>query len=234
MTALSQRIARVDLKWRLFCAALVELAYVVASRVIAANSNTITEAEINRTPLRLGAAFLFWILMRDVINARTLNPSNTRSFSLFAILLLTLSTPVLVGGYNVPLYDSIILAITSIPVALSEEVFFRGIVQNLGVKQWGIVRGLALMIVLFMAFHIGVIRPDFFGYGQVALMALILGVIYLKTGSLVTVIALHAAYDALDSVPRFFAAPDRIWGLVLLIPATLIAGIWMRPRAMTN
>lgn len=230
MNAVFQRIAAIPSWSRFLLVVLVELGYVAASRVIAASSTTFIEAELSRTPWRLAAAFLFWLLMRDVILAPQRSAEDSRKGTLAAILVLSLATPLLIGGYNLPPYESIVIAAASIPVALAEELFFRGILQNLAIKQWGLWRGLAVSVALFIAFHIGVVRGDFFGLAQPALMGLILGLIYYKTGSLVLVIGLHTIYDALDSVPRLFAAPDRLWGLLLLVPAALIAVAWARPN----
>lgn len=219
-------IARIDMKWRLLAAIAVALTYAASSRAVLDVSSTITEAEIYRTPLRLAAAAAMWILMRDVI-VGSLRPHTARSPALMAILLLACATPILIGGYNTPLSESIILAVTCVPVAMLEELFFRGIIQNLAVRRWGIVPGLALMTALFTAYHVGVIRADAFGYAQVILMGLILGVLYMKTGSIVLVIAVHTVYNALDSLPRLFPAPDRMWGLALLVPASLLALVWL-------
>jgi len=226
MEAIRQRIAAVPLRWRLLAVVLVELGYMTAARVIAATSTTIVEAEISRTPFRIAAAVLFWLLMRDVICAPQGQGNSVRQPYLAAIIMFVLATPLLIGGYNQPFYESIVLAVTAIPVAFAEELFFRGILQNIAIKHWGIPLGLAVSVVLFVAFHAGVVRPDFFGYAQPALAGLVLGVIYLKTGSLSLLIAIHAIYDAMDSLPRFFPAPDRIWGLALLIPAAVLALFW--------
>jgi membrane protease YdiL (CAAX protease family) len=222
-----QRIAATPLRWRLLAVVLVEFGYMTAARIIAANSTTLVEAEIDRTPFRIAAAVLFWMLMRDVMRAPPRPTTSPTQPYLIAVIMLMLATPLLIGGYNQPFYESVILAMTALPVAFAEELFFRGILQNIAIKQWGIPLGLAASVVLFVVFHIGVVRADFFGYAQPALAGLILGIIYLKTGSLPLVIALHAIYDALDSVPRLFAAPDRMWGLALLIPAAAIAILWI-------
>lgn len=226
MNAVYQRIAATPLWLRFLLVVLIELGYVAASHIIASSSTTLIEAELSRTPLRLAAAFVFWLLMRDIILAPHRSGEAPRHGYLAAILVLSLATPLLIGGYNLPPFESIVVAAASIPVALAEELFFRGILQNLAVKRWGLWPGLAVTIVLFIAFHIGVVRGDFFGLAQPALMGLILGMIYYKTGSLFWVIGLHTIYDALDSVPRFFPAPDRMWGLALLIPAAALAFFW--------
>ncbi|MCU7547678.1 CPBP family intramembrane metalloprotease [Chitinophagaceae bacterium LB-8] len=77
--------------------------------------------------------------------------------------------------------------------AIGEELFFRGVLQRLFIKAfknpWV---GILVTAMIFSAFHF-----QFFGFLPRMALGVLLGMIYWFSGSLLTAIAAHFAYDAL-------------------------------------
>jgi hypothetical protein len=136
--SLSLRIAQIDLKWRLCFVAVVTAAYAVASRIIAHTSETFADVELYRTPFRILGAVLLWLAMRDILARGPKTPESMKASGFFAVVFLVFATPFLDGPYNVPMRDGVILAMTSIPVGVFEEILHRGIIQTLCIMRWGV------------------------------------------------------------------------------------------------
>jgi hypothetical protein len=77
---------------------------------------------------------------------------------------------------------------------ISEEVFFRGIVFNAWWREYGFWRALLGSSVVFAAFHFSL-----FAFVPIFLLALVLGYVYSQTRSLLTVIAVHATFNAIST-----------------------------------
>ncbi len=141
-------------------------------------------------------------------------------------LLLFLSVPVLTGSDKMGNL-AILFAITAIPVGIKEEILFRGIVQNLLLEKLGAARAILLTSAVFTVWHIGVWAFDPFVYTQMFLAGLLLGAVYLRSGSLLLVIAIHALFDALYSLSPFLSPPmNQNWGYLLLGAAVCGAIYW--------
>ena len=143
---------------------VVEVIYVVLARlVLASYSNYSQEAELIRTIFRLVAVFIYWVLLRDFIGTKNLALSDIVQPRLVFSFVLFLSVPLLVGdlSYMGP-GTKAVYAVTSIVVALKEEVTFRAIIQNFIAKRFGNLTAILVTTVLFAAYHIGVIPLSFF------------------------------------------------------------------------
>jgi membrane protease YdiL (CAAX protease family) len=101
----------------------------------------------------------------------------------------------------------VVFALTSLPVALKEEIAFRALIQRLLAQRLGHAGAIVIASALFTAYHIGAIAPTVFSYGQTLAAGVILGVAYARTQSLVLVVVLHTLYDALWSATPIFATP---------------------------
>ncbi|MDQ3879755.1 MAG: CPBP family intramembrane metalloprotease [Chloroflexota bacterium] len=77
---------------------------------------------------------------------------------------------------------------------VSEEVFFRGIVLNAWWREYGFVRALLGSSFVFAAFHFSL-----FAFVPIFLLALVLGYVYAQTRSLITVIGIHATFNAIST-----------------------------------
>lgn len=223
-------MTRLPVGWRLLLSILVMAAYMAASRIIYNSEGlSFAEVELLRTPFRLGAALLFWLLMADVMFARRPDVSSLRSpsFALGICIAFLVSLLILADQGGTP--AAFVVAVASFPVALCEEFFFRGILQTMLVRYIGALQGVILTTGLFVVFHVGVGPPDALRYVFIALAGLVLGLVYFRSGSMMSVVAIHATYDALASV---LEAPilSRLWGLALLLCATALVTKWASAR----
>ena len=85
-----------------------------------------------------------------------------------------------------------LLIVVAAPI--SEEVFFRGIVFNAWWREYGYWRALLGSSLIFAAFHFSL-----FAFVPIFLLALVLGYVYSRTRSLLTVIAIHATFNAIST-----------------------------------
>jgi membrane protease YdiL (CAAX protease family) len=223
-------IMRIGVGWRFLLCTVVMTAYMVVSRNIYGIENlTFAEIELLRTPFRLVAALLFWLLMADIIFARRPDIQALLSSSFAAGLILACMMPLLVAVEPLPRSEAIVVALASLPVALNEEFFFRGILQTLLVRKLGARQGIGLSTVLFLLFHIGVSPQDAISFLLVGLAGLIAGLVYFRTRSMAVVVVFHSAYDALAVV---LEAPvlSRTWGIGFLLCAAVLMLVWARTR----
>lgn len=95
-----------------------------------------------------------------------------------------------------PLLDLILSLIAIVVVApITEEFLFRGIILQRWAVKWGIRPALIVSSIVF-----GVLHANFVG---LSIFGLVMGLLYLKTRSLVVPIACHAFNNALASVSLF-------------------------------
>lgn len=227
-----QRFAlmRLSTGWRFLLSVAVMAAYMIASRVIYHTDGlSFAELELLRTPFRLVAALLFWFLMGDVIFAARPNLGPLRRPIFIVGCSIAFMVPLLALAGGGTRTDAVTIAIASFPVALNEEFFFRGVLQAMLVRYIGALQGIALTVILFALFHVGVGPRDVLGFTLVALAGLILGLVYFKTGSMAASVAIHATYDALTSVldePLL----SRAWGSIFLLCASGLLLHWARTQ----
>jgi membrane protease YdiL (CAAX protease family) len=227
--SLQSAILRLDLRTRLLIAFVIEVAYMAASRVIYHYPGlTFAEVELWRTPLRLLAAGLFWLLMADVILAHERDSAPLRRPLLWFGMVFWYVAPAQEGGDAGDLLETILVCLATVPVALHEELFFRGILQSLLIKRVGAVLGIGTTSVLFVAYHIGVTRHDFINYVELALAGLVLGVAYARTGSLGLVVLFHALDDVLWSLPPPLRLMPLPWALLSMLIGACLVAIWGR------
>lgn len=215
------------------CLAIVaatELCFVVATRLVIHYYDPWSfEAESIRTALRIATASIYWWLLRPLILSRRVNPSTFRSPLLIIGLLLFLLIPVLVGHYKLSPPLAILFAVASVPVAVAvkEEFLFRGIVQNLLAEKFGFVKSVLLTSMIFTAWHIGVWEPTVWTFSQIFLASILLGVLYVHSGSILAVIVIHTIYDALFSFTPLLSAPlNENWGLAPLLASVALVACW--------
>ena len=187
----------------------VELIFIILTRVVLARYWTYSlEAELIRTPLRLVVVLIYWRLLRDFIRSQPIESSILLQPSLLFPLLLFMSVPLLVGDLSyMTNATKVVYALTSIAVALKEEITFRALIQNLLAKRFGDPAANVLSTIMFTVFHIGAIPLVLFAYGQVVIAGLLLGVVYARTQNLWLVVWLHTLYDALWSATPVLSPP---------------------------
>ncbi len=226
-------IGRIDVRLRLALAIGAELIYMWFSRDIYASGMwfssssdpsglSYADVEILRTPLRLGAAAIQWLLMADVVFGARERGEPIGKAPLCAALLILFCVPVLVEDIDIPVRDAWVIAVASFPVGMHEELFFRGIVQTLLVKRLGAFRGICIVVVLFALFHVGVTDPDAWNFAATTLAGAILCLLYWRTGSLAMVVLVHAIHDALYCVTWASVVSVQAGVLLLFVGAYLL------------
>lgn len=208
-----------------------ELALFVATRLIIAHwSAWQWQPELLRTLCRAGVAFLLWHFFRALICSGTPSGRGVRHPLFIAAACLLFSVPLLIGDWAFmgPLTRSVFAA-TSIVVAIHEEFLFRGIVQNLLARRWGMLKAIGMTSALMTLWHVGALPLTLFNFWQVFAISCMLGLIYAATGSMVLVVTVHALYDAIWSATPVLAKPLAAhWGSILLLASLVLTWLWVR------
>ena len=209
---------------------VAELLFVVATRLVLHYFPwSSIEAESIRSVLRIATIGIYWWLFRSLILSRTPSLPALWSAPLLFGLLLFLSIPILVGHYQLAPSATLLFAIASVPVAVKEEFLFCGIVQNLLAQKYGSLKAVLSTSVIVTAWHIGVWEPTVWVFSQIFFSSILIGIIYIYSGSIVTVIAIHAIYDALFSFTPLISSPlQETWGFVPLIASVALVAYWAR------
>ncbi len=107
-------------------------------------------------------------------------------------------SPQLVGEIAASLNPLLAFVVVAVVAPVAEEIFFRGVVFNAWEREYGYWRALIGSSLLFAVIHaeILVLVPIF-------LLALMLGYVYARTRSLLTVIGLHATFNAISMILLF-------------------------------
>lgn len=221
-----------SLAQRLAIVAMVEIAYIVATRLVLHYlSWKSLEAESIRTALRLGTAAIYWYLFKPLLLSRTpdlrllAHPLPAASLALF------FSIPFVVGRYALDSGTAILFALASIPVAIKEEFLFRGIMQNLLAARLGPVNAILLTSAVFTVWHVGVWEMTPWVVAQIFFASVLLGLVYVHSGSMLAVIIIHAVYDALFSFTPLIPEPlHENWGFVPLLGAVALMVCWAARR----
>lgn len=103
-----------------------------------------------------------------------------------------------------------------------EEIVFRGIILQGFLKNYSITKAIIITAVLFGLFHGNIVQTPL-----VILLGIVLGVIYIKTGSLFMCIAGHALnnFIALFGGSLFLLNGRHIYTLIAGIVLTIISGL---------
>ena len=86
--------------------------------------------------------------------------------------------------------------ITVVLAPLTEELLFRGAMLYGFRQRWGVRTSVGLMALIFAAMHISILDPYWPGVALTGVIAVVLAVLRLRTGSLVPAIVAHATYNA--------------------------------------
>ena len=229
-------IQDMSLKQRLLVVVAVELLYMVGSRLaIRYYSAESFQAEMIRTTLRIATALIYWQLMKPLILSKQASFDTARVAPLVVGMLALFAIPALVGNYALSTSLALLFALTSIPVAIKEEFLFRGIVQNLLESRYGQMRAVFYASVIFTAWHIGTWEPSVWIFSQIFFVGLVLGMVYIRTGSIWAAIVLHALYDAVFSFTPLVRPPlDQNWGFVPLAITVVAVSYWAQAGKLKN
>lgn len=204
---------------------VVELTFIALTRFVVARFPAFSvDAELIRTVLRLAAVLLYLRVLPELFSMKY-SGTGLREPALLLSFLLFLSVPLLVSdASSLPPITRAVYALTSVAVALKEEISYRALIQNLLARRWGSLIAIPIASLLFLASHVGVIPLFWWAYAQVAIAGLVLGIVYARTQNLWLVICLHTAYDAVWSLTPVFSPPfPYSVGVLVLFASSLLA-----------
>ena len=219
----------------LFLFLLSESAYVAAVRVYLANYHGDPfVVELGRNGLRLiSLGVLFWLFRRSSGVFAGIKGTDAPAALAGSVMLLAFF---FVGDNQLRAPLNHVFAVTSIIVGLREELAYRGLLQRLLGERLGFWPALATSTFCFTVYHIGVQPFSVFNFFQIAASGLVLGLVYQITQSLILVVLLHAAADAIAAYTPFFSPllPESLGVIVFGVSLTLLFVIYRlraRPRS---
>jgi membrane protease YdiL (CAAX protease family) len=182
-------------------AAAAEVAYIAGRSFIThAFADRIT-AELTLTAWRLFSLGVCAWLFFDVVRARP-----WRGLPWHPVLATAIASDLLAmhlagcgtyGDWTVRL----VFAATTPIVAMREELFYRGILQNALERRVHPITAVLISTTAFVLYHIGMQPMNFYTVIGLASGGFMLGVIYQRTRNLWIVVALHTVFDLIMVLP---------------------------------
>lgn len=207
---------------KVFIAAIIEIAYCVFTRTWLQAHAQGVELELMITGLRVVTAAAYWLIFRDLILSRGRTRGRVKLPWVLAGAAVALTIPFLFRGWDPGggFGTAVVFALTSIVVGLREELLYRAVLLNLLEPTIGTAGALLLSTAIFVVYHYGSLPVLALPMIEVTCMSLVLGLIYVKSGSLIAVVALHSLYDGIWFFGPYLDAPlPNIWRLPFLISA---------------
>jgi membrane protease YdiL (CAAX protease family) len=205
----------------------IEIAYAVFSRTwLRTHTANPIQLEAATTVLRLVVAGLHWILLRDLIRQRKrdLRPISSRWFFLGVGLLLI--SPAASGlRFGATLAEQAtrsFFSLTSIVVGLREELFYRGVLQNVLEKRMALPAALLVSNVLFALYHYGAQPMTVLSVIKFMVLGSFMGLVYFTTRSVMVVALIHAGYDMISA----FTPIETVWTMLIQFVALAIVFLW--------
>ena len=212
----------------------VEVGYALVTRVWLPSQLSVVEREVAITAIRALTIPMYCALFLDVVRSRRKLPS-TRPTLLFALgITLVCLGPALTHDWRASTVATrVLFGVTSIVVAVREELVYRGVLQNLLQRRLGWMGAIVVSNVVFTAYHYGAWRFTVFRALTVLLVGGVLGILYYGTGYLRIPIMVHAAYDALASLSPLVPQPlPPIWATAFQLAALATLARWLRRRRL--
>jgi len=225
-------MARPMMPIRVLLAVVIELAYAVGTRTWLRAHVEGVERELLVSVCRLATLAVYWVLFKEVILSRPPSEAPRRTPLLVLGVLPLFLVPLLFdGGMPGDATTRAVFAITSMIVAVREEVLYRGVLQNLLERRCGRLAALLLSNVVFTLYHYGAQPFTAFGLVELFSMGCVFGLIYGKNGSLMIPIVLHAAYDAAWSLGPLITTPlGDGWRIPFFLSGLGLVAAWGWPR----
>lgn len=130
--------------------------------------------------LSLGSFYLVYYFVSFIAPSYVKSILNTKIFSLDS----KTSVPIL--------YDTLTVITLVVVAPITEELFFRGILLHRWTVKWGVRRAVLISSLVFAVLHGNIVGLFIF--------ALVMAVLYIKTGTLLVPIACHALNNAIVAV----------------------------------
>jgi membrane protease YdiL (CAAX protease family) len=214
--------------WNLAIAGIIEVTYAIFTRTWLRTYATGVELELLKSLLRLGSALAYWWLFRDLILSR--RPRREQLVHpLFSIgILVVLLVPVLVGKVEAPnMTTRVVFALTSVVVAVREEFFYRGVLQNVLARSFSLPMALITSNVVFTLYHYGPHPFLLYRILEYFSMGCVMGLIYFGSGSMLAAIVVHATYDAAWTFSPYFSKPlPDPWSTLFYAAGMAIFVLW--------
>jgi len=216
---------------RIVIAIAVEIAYAVITRAWLPHHVHGAPLEIWVSVLRLTTAGIYWLLFRELILGRRARNHALRHPLVYAGTAAVLAIPFLFRGWDPGggLGTAIVFALTSIAVGLREELLYRAVVINFLQPRVGAGAAIVLSTIVFLIYHYGALPLKLLPAIEVICMSLLLGLVYVYSGSLLFVVALHSLYDGIWFFGPYIPAPlPNIWRVAFLVSGLVLIFVWAR------
>lgn len=214
---------------RVVLAAAVEIAYAVFTRTWLTRHFHGIELELLITSIRIVTAVFYWNIFREVVRARTPSHSSLRQPFVWVGIVSVLAIPVLFRGWSPGegIGTAMLFALTSFVVGFREELLYRAVVINLLQPRYGALGSLVISTVLFTAYHYGTWAFSWLIVAEIVGMSIILGLLFIYSGSLIAVAIIHGVYDAIWFFGPFLATPiSDAWRLAFLLAGIVFVYLW--------
>ncbi|MES2298634.1 MAG: CPBP family intramembrane glutamic endopeptidase [Pseudomonadota bacterium] len=226
-------LAKPAMSNRIILAIAIELAYAILTRTWLRAHAEGVGLELLLSGCRAVTIAAYWLLFKEIIQQRP-RPHVAAQFTplYFAGMLPLLLVPFLFdGGMPTDMTVRIIFGFTSIIVAVREELLYRGVVQTLLEDHFGRISALLLSSAIFTVYHYGAQPLTIVGAVGIFSLSYVLGLVYIRTGSLLVPIAMHAGYDAAWSFGPLVSNPlDDWWRLPFQLSGLALVAIWAKKR----
>jgi membrane protease YdiL (CAAX protease family) len=211
---------------RLAVTAGVEIGYAILTRTWLRENLQGVELELAITAARAATAAIYWLLYGDLLAARRgAAAPPVRPRLVWAGAAVALLIPFLFRGWSPGggVGTALVFALASVVVGFREELLYRAILLGLLEPRLGRLGALALSTVLFVIYHYGAQPFTALAITEIACMSLLLGLMYLSSGSLLQVAALHSIYDAAWFFGPYLQAPfPDSWRPAFLVGALIL------------
>jgi membrane protease YdiL (CAAX protease family) len=201
----------------------LELAYWVPARLLVwLYPDDDIPRELVWTVWRLASALAVYLCLRKVIWPEGEQRHLKCDWVIIVSGLAFVAAPALTQNFQMSYPANVVYAATSLAVGLREELVYRGVLQRLLTRRWGLPAALVVSNVLFIFYHFGAIPFTGYNVFQFFAAGTILGLIYHRTNSLACVVILHAVYDGILCFTPFLHPPLSLWRGVVILLATLV------------
>jgi membrane protease YdiL (CAAX protease family) len=225
------------MKTRIAFAIALELAYMGFTRTWLRDHTVFgIERELWVTACRIATLVAYWLLFHSVIRERVPTSAKLGTPWLLLGLAPMFAVPLLFhGGLPADPGARVVYALTSVVVAAREEILYRGVLLNLMARALSPWRALVLSSSVFVVYHYGAQPLTPSGVVELFSWSCVLGIVYLRQGSLIPVIVIHALYDAAWSLPPFVVLNDW-WRIPLLLTGltTITMTVALRSNSFTD
>jgi membrane protease YdiL (CAAX protease family) len=214
---------------KVMIAAAVEIAYAVFTRTWLRHQLDGAGLELAVSVARGITVVVYLMLFRDLIGSR---PKAFRTLYhplLAASVLIAMAVPVAFQGWapGGGIGTTVVFILTSFIVGFREELLYRAVILNLLQPRLGTIGALSCSTVLFAVYHYGAQPITWISTTEIVTRSVLLGLVYIRSGSLATVTAIHSIYDAIWFMgPVVKPALADAWRPVFLVSAMLFGVVW--------